>query len=107
EWGLYVELEENKCEGMIRLRDLNDDYYEYDQKNFCIVGHRSRKKYSLGDELMVVIKSTDIIKKQVDFMLYDKDRLHEVSPFKRSDKKRFPSSGKIKGDKRKSGKRKR
>ena len=107
EWGLYVELEENKCEGMIRLRDLNDDYYEYDQKNFCIVGHRSRKKYSLGDELMVVIKSTDIIKKQVDFMLYDKDRLHEVSPFKRSDKKRFPSSGKFKGDKRKSGKRKR
>lgn len=56
---------------------------------------------------MVVIKSTDIIKKQVDFILYDKDRLHEVSPFKRSDKKRFPSSGKFRGNKKRGEKSKR
>lgn len=105
EWGIYVELEDNKCEGLIRLRDLNDDYYELDQKNFCIVGHRSRKKFSLGDELMVVIKSTDIIKKQVDFMIYDENRLHEISPFKRSDKKRFPPASKFSNNKKKGKKR--
>jgi ribonuclease R len=91
EWGIYVELEENKCEGMIRLRDLNDDYYEFDQKNFCIVGHRNRKRFTLGDEVMVVIKSADIVKKQVDFLLYDATRLHETNVFKRSDKKRSNS----------------
>lgn len=87
EWGIYVELEGNKCEGMIRLRDLNDDYYEFDPKNYCIIGHRTKRKYSLGDELVVMIKSADIVKKQVDFLIYDENRIVEPAPFKRSDKK--------------------
>ena len=49
EWGLYVELNENKCEGMIPIRDLDDDYYEFDEKNYCLRGRRKNKIYSLGD----------------------------------------------------------
>src|SRR6185295_18907227 len=46
EWGLYVELTENKCEGMIRLRDLEDDFYEFDETNYCVIGHRTKNKYT-------------------------------------------------------------
>ncbi|MBS1764052.1 MAG: ribonuclease R [Bacteroidetes bacterium] len=103
DWGIYVELEGNKCEGMIRLRDLNDDYYELDQKNFCIVGNRTRKKYTLGDELLVAVKNTDIIRKQIDFIIYDENSAAEVNPFKRSDKKRKPNN--FSGGKKRRGKR--
>ncbi len=103
EWGIYVELAGNKCEGMVRLRDLNDDYYELDQKNYCIVGHRTKRKYSLGDEVVVIIKNADIVKKQVDFLIYDEHRLIEPQSFKRSDKKRdgFRDKAKNKFNKKK------
>ena len=58
EWGLYVEINENKCEGMIPIRDLDNDYYEFDEKNYCLIGRRHHQKYSLGDP-----------KKQLDFTL--------------------------------------
>ena len=48
EWGLYVELNENKCEGMIPIRDLDDDYYEFDEKNYCLRGRRKNRIYTLG-----------------------------------------------------------
>ena len=48
EWGLYVELNENKCEGLVPVRDLDDDYYEFDEKNYCLRGRRKNKIYSLG-----------------------------------------------------------
>lgn len=86
EWGIYVELNDNKCEGMVRLRDIDDDYYEFDEKNYCIKGHRKRKVYQLGDTVSVVIKSTDLVKKQIDFLLYSDHT--EKDSFKRSDKKR-------------------
>jgi ribonuclease R len=69
EWGMYVEIIENKCEGMIRLRDLNDDFYVLDEKNYCIIGQRRKKKYQLGDEVRILVKKVDLAKRQIDFSL--------------------------------------
>lgn len=66
EWGLYVEIVENKCEGMIRLRDLKDDYYVYDEKNYCVTGKRKRNKIQFGDTVKVRIVRADMMKRQVD-----------------------------------------
>ncbi len=66
EWGIYVELNENKCEGMVHIRNLGDDYYEFDEKNYCIVGRHKKKRFQLGDALTVRISRTDIAKKQLD-----------------------------------------
>ena len=71
EWGIYVELNENKCEGMIPIRDLDDDY-SYDEKNYCLVGKKYRRTYSLGDEVVVRIKKTNLDKKQMDFEMIEK-----------------------------------
>ncbi len=69
EWGLYVELNENKCEGMIPIRDLDDDYYEFDEKNYCLRGRRKRRTYSLGDAITVKVARANLEKKQLDFAL--------------------------------------
>jgi ribonuclease R len=69
EWGVYVELTENKCEGMIPIRELDDDYYTFDEKNYCLVGRRYHKKYQLGDELTVRVARANLDKKQLDFVL--------------------------------------
>lgn len=71
EWGLYVELNENKCEGMIPIRDLDDDYYEFDDKNYCLRGRRKNKIYSLGDTITIKVARTNIEKKQLDFTLVE------------------------------------
>ncbi|MGV8879728.1 MAG: ribonuclease R [Sphingobacteriaceae bacterium] len=69
EWGMYVEIEENKCEGMIRLRDISDDFYTLDEKNYAIIGQRKKKVYQLGDEVNIRVKTVDLAKKQIDFTL--------------------------------------
>jgi len=69
EWGMYVEIIENKCEGMVRLRDINDDFYVLDEKNYCIIGQRKKKKYQLGDEVKIMVKKVDLSKRQIDFTL--------------------------------------
>jgi len=69
EWGMYVEIIENKCEGMIRLRDIADDFYTLDEKNYAIIGQRKKKVYSLGDEVQIKVKNVDLTKKQIDFSL--------------------------------------
>jgi ribonuclease R len=69
EWGMYVEIIENKCEGMIRLRDISDDFYTLDEKNFAIIGQRKKKVYRLGDEVRIRVKNVDLTKKQIDFSL--------------------------------------
>ncbi|MGI4803586.1 MAG: ribonuclease R [Janthinobacterium lividum] len=69
EWGMYVEIEANKCEGMIRLRDITDDFYTLDEKNYAIIGQRKKKVYQLGDEVQIKVKSVDLTKKQIDFSL--------------------------------------
>ncbi len=69
EWGMYVEIIENKCEGMIRLRDISDDFYTLDEKNYQIIGQRKKKVYRLGDEVQIKVKNVDLTKKQIDFSL--------------------------------------
>jgi ribonuclease R len=69
EWGMYVEIIENKCEGMIRLRDISDDFYTLDEKNYAIIGQRKKKTYRLGDEVKIRVKNVDLAKKQIDFSL--------------------------------------
>lgn len=68
EWGIYVELVENKCEGMVPMRDLDDDFYTFDEKNYCLVGRRHHKKFQLGDELKVRVAKANLDKKQLDFV---------------------------------------
>ncbi|MDE7376837.1 MAG: ribonuclease R [Muribaculaceae bacterium] len=69
EWGLYVEINDNKCEGLVPMRDLSDDYYDYDERNYCLIGRRHGKRYRLGDEVKVEVARANLDKKQLDFTL--------------------------------------
>lgn len=69
EWGLYVELNENKCEGLIPIRDLDDDYYEFDEKNYCLLGRRTKRTYQLGDLITVKVAQANLERKQLDFAI--------------------------------------
>lgn len=74
EWGIYVEIIENKCEGMVRIREIRDDYYVFDAKNYCLVGETTRNVLQLGDEVMIKVKKADLERKQLDFdLLYTID----------------------------------
>ena len=73
EWGLYVELDETHCEGLVGIRGLDDDFYEFDEKNYCIRGLRRGKVYRLGDPITIQVARADLIKKQLDFVLVDKE----------------------------------
>ncbi|MFW5761373.1 MAG: ribonuclease R, partial [Cyclobacteriaceae bacterium] len=68
-WGLFVELIENKCEGMIRLNDMTDDYYYLDEDNYQVIGHNTRQKYKLGDEIHITIKGVNVHRKEIDFVM--------------------------------------
>jgi len=72
EWGLYVELDENLCEGLVPMHDLADDYYDFDEKNYCLIGRRTHARYRLGDKVRVKVARADIAKKQLDFIISDK-----------------------------------
>lgn len=67
EWGIYVEIIENKCEGMCRIREIKDDYYTFDDKQYALVGEISKNILQLGDEVIVKVKNADLVKKQLDF----------------------------------------
>lgn len=67
EWGIYVEIIENKCEGMVRIREIKDDYYTFDDKQYALVGEVSKNIIQLGDEVYVKVKNADLVKKQLDF----------------------------------------
>ena len=69
EWGIYVEIIENKCEGMVRIRDIKDDYYVFDERQYAVVGERFKEMYQLGDEVIVMVKNTDLVKRHLDFTL--------------------------------------
>ncbi len=71
EWGLYVELNDNLCEGLVPMRDLADDYYDFDEKNHCLVGRRHNHRYRLGDNVDIKVARADLEKKQLDFVLLD------------------------------------
>ena len=84
EWGFYVELDDNKCEGLVPVRDLADDYYDFDEKNYCIVVRRHHNRYRLGDIVKVQVARANLDKKQLDFTIvedlgrHDQDTLGEV-----------------------------
>ncbi|MHB1278305.1 MAG: ribonuclease R family protein, partial [Bacteroidia bacterium] len=69
DWGIYVELIENKCEGMIRLNTLYDDFYEFDEKARAVVGKKNKKRFMIGDQIKVLVKKTDPIKRTIDFTI--------------------------------------
>ena len=71
EWGLYVEINENKCEGLVPIRDLEDDFYEFDEKNYCLMGRRTHKIYRLGDPIRIQVARANLEKKQLDFALIE------------------------------------
>lgn len=73
EWGIYVEIIETKCEGMIRLSDMSDDFYEFDEKNYRLIGRRKRKVFTLGDKVNVRVKKTDIDKRLIDLIFADQE----------------------------------
>ena len=68
-YGIYCEIDENHCEGMVPLRDLDDDYYDFDEKNYCLVGRRRRRRYRLGDAVRIKVASANTEKRQLDFAL--------------------------------------
>jgi ribonuclease R/exosome complex exonuclease DIS3/RRP44 len=72
EWGIYVEIIANKCEGMVRIREIKDDYYTFDEKQYALVGEVTKNMYQLGDEVVVKVKNTDLIKRHLDFDLLGK-----------------------------------
>ncbi|MBR4066708.1 MAG: ribonuclease R [Bacteroidaceae bacterium] len=69
EWGLYAEINVNKCEGMIPMRTLQDDYYEFDDANYCIIGRRTHRKFTIGDAVRIRIVRANLDRKQLDFEL--------------------------------------
>jgi ribonuclease R len=71
EWGIYVEINENKCEGMIPIREIDDDFYYFDEDNYCLTGKHHGRKFQLGDPLRIRIWRTNLLKKQIDFQLAD------------------------------------
>ena len=71
EWGIYVEIIENKCEGMIRVKDIKNDYYIFDEKQYALVGQANKNLYQLGDEVTVMVKHTDLERKHLDFSLIE------------------------------------
>lgn len=71
EWGLYAEIVENKCEGMVPMRELDDDFYEFDEKNYRLLGRRTKKEYQLGDKLKIKVVKANLERKQLDFTIVD------------------------------------
>ena len=76
EWGIYVEIIENKCEGMVRIREIKEDYYTFDEKQYALVGQATQSILQLGDEVFVKVKNADLVKKQLDFYFI---RRNEIS----------------------------
>ncbi len=69
EFGLYVEVDENKCEGMIPMRTLLDDYYEFDERNYCLIGRRTHRRYNLGDKVKIRVERANLERRQLDFSI--------------------------------------
>ena len=93
EFGFYVELEENHCEGLVPLRDLIGDYYEFDERNFCLTGRRTHQRYSLGDVVRVKVERANLERRQLTFTLMEdhgekKTYSRVESPKKATQKKR-------------------
>jgi ribonuclease R len=71
EWGIYVEIKANKCEGMVRLKDMSDDFYYFDEKKYCVIGRRKNKMYRLGDDVEIIVNKVDLPTRQIDFLMVE------------------------------------
>ena len=69
EWGIYVEIISNRCEGMVALRDLKEDHFDFDRDQMAVVGANTKMMYQLGDEVYITLKNADLVKKQLDYNL--------------------------------------
>jgi ribonuclease R/exosome complex exonuclease DIS3/RRP44 len=69
QWGIYVEIVSNKCEGMVRIQDMRDDHYEFIQEQYAVVGRKTQNTYTLGDEVYVRVKNADLVRKHLDFTM--------------------------------------
>ncbi len=89
DWGIYVELKENKIEGMVALRDMSDDYYAFDKERHSVIGHAHGHKFTLGDDVRVRVKRADLVRKQLDFEMvgsldFHTGKLDALNPFPNS-----------------------
>ncbi|MDR0754120.1 MAG: ribonuclease R [Prevotellaceae bacterium] len=75
EWGIYVEICENKIEGMVAIRGMNDDYYYFDEENYCVTGRIHNKKYTLGDKVCIKVVRSDLERKQIDFIMIPEEQI--------------------------------
>ena len=100
EFGLYVEVNDSKCEGMVPLRMLLDDYYEFDERNFCLVGRRYHKRYALGDKVRIRVERANLEQRLLDFSLVGEETGHPAAA-------PAPAAPARKGGKRQTGKKKR
>lgn len=94
EWGLYVELDENLCEGLVPMRDLADDYYDFDEKNYCLIGRKHGNRYRLGDKVKVKVARANLEKKQLDFVLIADEGNPDLRPIDSGKKKKSHSKEK-------------
>lgn len=85
EFGFFVEITENNCEGLVRMQDLADDYYEYDKENFRIVGNRHKKIYTFGDPVVIRVKETNLARRSMDFVLVSSKANRELTDTEASD----------------------
>ena len=72
DWGIYIEIISNKCEGMVSVRDMKDDHYQFDQDQYAMIGKSTKTMYQLGDEVIVKVKNADLVKKHLDFYMVGK-----------------------------------
>jgi VacB/RNase II family 3'-5' exoribonuclease len=71
DWGVYVEISENKCEGMVRMQDLKDDHYVFNKEEYAVIGSRSNRTYRLGDTVLIKVKKADLAQRHLDFLMAD------------------------------------
>ena len=102
EWGLYVEINENKCEGMIPIRDLDDGYFIYDDRNYCLYSRDTNKRYSLGDSIKIKVAQANLERKQLDFVLASRDSKLQTTDSKQrsSSESKFKKTQKSKKSRR-------
>lgn len=94
QWGFYVELEDSKCEGMVSITELEDDYYEFDEKNYCIAGRHHHKIYQLGDKVTIKVAKANLVARQLDYELVREEGKRDVE--KNPMKERRKNSGRRK-----------
>ena len=100
EWGLYVELNDNKCEGLVPIRDLADDYYDFDERNYCLVGRHTKTRYRLGDIVRIQVARANVERRMLDFALLDDKGRPMSQPDKETGAKEILSSTPSKRNKR-------